>query len=208
MPDHSSDQSFFFIANYLCLDFINTQIAESGRPVDLLKSFGDLVFWCVQARVLETTQQQELFRQWRGRRDADQTFARAIEFRAALRQMAERIVAGKTPAQVTIARINELLQHQVGHAKLRRAKGGFEKHFHADFKEPIHLLWPVAESACDLLTYGDPSLIKKCENAVCVLLFYDTTKNHSRRWCSMSVCGNRMKVAAHYRRLRTSAATS
>ena len=43
MPDHSSDQPFFFIANYLCLDFINTQIAESGRPVDLLKSFGDLV---------------------------------------------------------------------------------------------------------------------------------------------------------------------
>ena len=142
MPDHSSDQPFFFIANYSCLDFINTQIAESGRPVDLLKSFGDLVFWCVQARVLETTQQQELFRQWRGRRDADQTFARAIEFRAALRQMAERIVAGKTPAQVTIARINELLQHQVGHAELRRAKGGFEKHFQADFKEPIHLLWP------------------------------------------------------------------
>ena len=61
MPDHSSDQSFFFIANYLCLDFINTQIAESGRPVDLLKSFGDLVSWCVQARVLETTQQKALF---------------------------------------------------------------------------------------------------------------------------------------------------
>jgi predicted RNA-binding Zn ribbon-like protein len=54
----------------------------------------------------------------------------------------------------------------------------------------------------DLLCYADPSLVKKCENAACVLFFYDTTKNHSRRWCSMRVCGNRMKVAAHYQRLR------
>ena len=208
MSDHSSGQTFFFIANYLCLDFINTQIAENGQPVDLLKTFGDLVSWCVQARILETTQQQEFSRQWRGRRDAEQTFARAIEFRVALRQMAERIVAGKAPPQIAIAQMNELLHHQVGHAELRRAKGGFEKHFHADFKEPIHLLWPVAESACDLLAYGDLSLIKKCENAACVLFFYDTTKNHSRRWCSMSACGNRMKVAAHYHRLRTSSSTS
>ena len=70
MSDHSSGQTFFFIANYLSLDFINTQIAEGGRPVDLLKSFGDLVSWCVQARILETTQQQELFRQWRGIHEA------------------------------------------------------------------------------------------------------------------------------------------
>jgi hypothetical protein len=54
----------------------------------------------------------------------------------------------------------------------------------------------------DLLCYADPSLVKKCEDAACVLFFYDTTKNHSRRWCSMSVCRNRMKVAAHYQRLR------
>ena len=53
-----------------------------------------------------------------------------------------------------------------------------------------------------VLCYADLALVKKCENPVCVLFFYDTSKNHSRRWCSMSVCGNRMKVAAHYQRLR------
>ncbi len=79
--------------------------------------------------------------------------------------------------------------------------GGFEKRFRAEFREPAQLLWPVAESACDLLCYADLTLVKKCENPICVLFFYDTTKNHSRRWCSMSVCGNRMKVAAHYQRL-------
>ena len=101
-----------------------------------------------------------------------------------------------------MAAINEWLAHQTGHAELKRARCGFDKRFQAAFREPAQLLWPVAESACDLLCYADLALVKKCENPVCVLFFYDTTKNHSRRWCSMSVCGNRMKVAAHYQRLR------
>jgi len=44
--------------------------------------------------------------------------------------------------------------------------------------------------------------VKACQNPQCVLLFYDTTKNHARRWCSMAACGNRAKVAAHYQRAR------
>ena len=129
-------------------------------------------------------------------------FEQALAFRANLHQMIERIVGQKAMPQAVIGEINELLRHGVGYAEIKRTKGGSEKYFKADFQKPIDLLWPVAESACDLLCYGDLSLVKKCENAACVLFFYDTTKNHSRRWCSMSACGDRMKVAAHYRRLR------
>ena len=114
---------------------------------------------------------------------------------------------GKSVPATTIALINDLLNNQVGYAELRRTRGGFEKRIHASFNEPEHLLLPIAESACDLLCYSDISLIKKCENDACALFFYDTTKNHSRRWCSMSACGNRMKVAAHYRRLRRTKAS-
>ena len=49
---------------------------------------------------------------------------------------------------------------------------------------------------------ADLSLVKACQNPQCVLFFYDTTKNHARRWCSMAACGNRAKVAAHYQRAR------
>ena len=59
----------------------------------------------------------------------------------------------------------------------------------------------IAVAAADLLCHGDLSLVKKCDNPRCILYFYDTTKNHARRWCSMAGCGNRMKAAAHYRRL-------
>ncbi len=57
-----------------------------------------------------------------------------------------------------------------------------------------------AESAADLLCTGDLSLVKKCQHDACILYFYDTTKNHARQWCSMELCGNRMKAAMHYRR--------
>lgn len=58
----------------------------------------------------------------------------------------------------------------------------------------------LAEAAARLLTEKDLTLVRRCENPACVLHFYDTSRNHRRRWCSMDICGNRMKVAAHYRR--------
>lgn len=197
-----SNKEFFFIGNHLCLDFVNTQIVQSGKPVDLLNGFGHLMSWLVQARVLDAATAKDRIGAWGGMPEAERAFVRAQEFRGIVRHMVERIVENKPVPQAAILEINELLRNQVGHGELTRARGGFEKRFRVDFKEPIHLLGPAAESACDLLAYGDLSLIRKCENPSCVLFFYDTTKNHSRRWCSMSACGNRMKVAAHYRRLR------
>jgi predicted RNA-binding Zn ribbon-like protein len=64
------------------------------------------------------------------------------------------------------------------------------------------LLVPIAEAAADLLCAGNFEYLRKCENPACVLLFYDTTKNHRRRWCSMAACGNRAKVAQFYQRQR------
>lgn len=205
--EKGTGKEFILIGNHLCLDLVNTQIVQGGRPVDLLESFDDLVAWLMQTRVIDTNQASEIVSNWSNDRKAEKTFERAREFREILRRTVERIVEGQAVPQAAVAQINELLQHHVGHGELRRVNGGFEKHFRVDFGEPIHLLWPVAESACDLLAYGNPSFIKKCENAACVLFFYDLTKNHSRRWCRMSACGNRMKAAAHYRRLRTPDAT-
>jgi predicted RNA-binding Zn ribbon-like protein len=156
----------------------------------------------VQSQTLDGKQAEEILGDWKGTRETETTFQNAVKLRSSLREMAERLVKGKTVTPSTVATINQWLAHQPGHAELKRTRGGFEKRFQAEFRAPAQLLWPVAESACDLLCYADLTLVKKCENSACVLFFYDTTKNHSRRWCSMSVCGNRMKVAAHYQRLR------
>jgi predicted RNA-binding Zn ribbon-like protein len=59
---------------------------------------------------------------------------------------------------------------------------------------------PVAEAAAQLLAEGEFQLVRVCEHPDCTLWFYDRTKSHKRRWCSMAVCGNRHKVAEYRKR--------
>lgn len=197
-----SESKFIFVGNHRCLDFINTRIVDKGSPVDMLVDFSDMVNWLVQAQVLEEKEANEELLKWNGKPEGKDVFEQALAFRAVLYDMVERIVKGKPIQQSTIEEINKMLRHRVGYTQLTRVRSRFETRFHVESGNPIQLIVPVAESANDLLCYGDLSLIKKCENPVCVLYFYDVSKNHARRWCSMNICGNRMKVAAHYRRHR------
>lgn len=190
------------IGNQLSLDFVNTQIVRDGQPVDLLAGIGDFVSWLVEVKVLDEAKEQMVLKKWGSGHEAEKTYKSALEFRAILRRMVEQLAQGRPAPQAAIAAINQLLSQQAGYAELRRVKGGYEKRFQLSLNKPVDLLIPIAESASDLLCYGNLFLIKKCENSACILYFFDTTKNHSRRWCSMEACGNRMKVAAHYHRLR------
>ncbi len=198
-----SDDGFLFVGNSLCLDFVNTALMQAGQPLDLMSDPGKLMVWLVQAKILDEKQRGAIDAAWKGSPELECVFRCALEFRAGLRDMAGRIVAGKPVPPAMVAQINGWLGKHTGRVELKKISSGFEKRFQADFEEPAQLLWPIAESACDLLCYADLALVKKCENAACVLFFYDTTKNHSRRWCSMNICGNRMKVAAHYQRQRS-----
>ena len=69
------------------------------------------------------------------------------------------------------------------------------------FAYSLKFLWaPIIDGAADLLSETEPSRIRKCES--CVVHFFDTSKKGSRRWCSMNICGNKLKVAAYQRRKR------
>ena len=70
---------------------------------------------------------------------------------------------------------------------------------------PKSLLLPIAEAMGDLVCETDLTLVRQCEGPTCTLWFRDLSKRHARRWCSMAVCGNRAKVAAHRARARSSA---
>jgi predicted RNA-binding Zn ribbon-like protein len=65
------------------------------------------------------------------------------------------------------------------------------------WESPGELLEPIAEAAADLICHQDFRLIRSCQGSACTLVFLDRTKAHTRRWCSMAVCGNRAKAAAH-----------
>jgi predicted RNA-binding Zn ribbon-like protein len=209
MSEERAGRDFYFIGERLCLDFVNTEAAEEGTAVDLLADFDDFVAWCGRAEMIAAAQGKELLRRWSGTREPDRTFKQAVDVRAALRAMMERLADGRhNVTAATLALINDILRTRAGHLELARKGDGYDMRFRQRFEEPADLLVPIAESAADLLSHGDLTLVKKCQNARCILFFYDTTKNHARRWCSMSACGNRAKVAAHYRRARQDTTTS
>ena len=193
---------FLFVGERLCLDFVNTRIVLDGQSVDLLQDFPDWVEWSVKAKVLNPSQARRALRRWKRSFKAAGAFEVAKVFRDSLRGTVEHIAKGGKVPDNTIRPINALLRHPISYSSLADSQDGLEVQRHLVFDEPIHLLVPVAESAAGLFSHDDLSLIKKCQNPTCVLYFYDTTKNHARRWCSMNLCGNRMKVAAFYRRNR------
>lgn len=197
-----AEKVFFFVGNSKCLDFVNTELIVKGHRVDLLENFGDLILWLVQVQALDAAEAREAVRRWDGRPEGRRVFEEGRAFRAVLRATVERIVNGKPAQQATLDAINKLLRNRIGYSQLIRVRGGFEQQFCSGAAKAIHLLVPLAEFASDLLGHYDLTLIKKCQNPVCILYFYDTTKNHARQWCSMRLCGNRIKVAAHYRRQR------
>ena len=191
---------FLFVGNQAALDFVNTDLVLDGNPTDLLPSFEALISWSIQAGLV-TKEEAKRIEQASGRHDAE-TLKQVKAFRTTMREMAERLAAGRPVLQATIEAVNLALRHRLGYPQVSRRHGAFERTYQTEVKNPKQLLGLLAEAASDLLTACDPSLVKKCQNPACVLLFYDTTKNHARHWCSMSLCGNRSKVAAHYQRHR------
>ncbi|HEY1272687.1 MAG TPA: CGNR zinc finger domain-containing protein [Terriglobales bacterium] len=192
------------MGNHACLDFINTAPIVDGQPVDLLATFSDLLAWIRQAQLLPGEEgAKRLERQWAGEAKAQRILEQAQAFRGTLREMVERIAAGKPVPQAAVEAINELLKYRLGRPQLTRRKDMFSRDFRMESEDAHQVLGLLAEAASDLLCSCDFSLIRKCQNPACVLFFYDTSKNHARQWCSMSLCGNRSKVAAHYHRHRT-----
>ncbi len=70
------------------------------------------------------------------------------------------------------------------------------------WRSPEALLQPIGDALAALLVEEDFAHVKACAGPACTLLFVDHTRAHTRRWCSMEICGNRAKQAAHRQRLR------
>ncbi|MDE0854718.1 MAG: ABATE domain-containing protein, partial [Nevskia sp.] len=124
----------------------------------------------------------------------------AIALREAARSLVETRKAG---GHGDPAIVNRMLRQGGAYSELLWEKGQAPvllSHRHAD--APVALLVPVAESLARLLAEADFGLVRACESADCTLWFYDQTRSHHRRWCSMARCGNRHKVAEFRARQR------
>ncbi len=191
---------FSFVANLACLDFVNTEPMREGTRVDLLGEFTDLVRWLREAGLLSEEAGRRALARWQGTAEARAALAEAKALRGALRAGVERLVAGRAVGAGMIRAVNRVLAARPNYRRLVREGQGYGTKSVAVEESAVGLLAPVAESAAWLLERGDPSLVRRCGGPACVLFFYDTTKNRSRRWCSMEGCGSRAKAVAYYRR--------
>ena len=183
-----------FVADHPALDFLNTAAMVDGELRDFLADDSAVLRWLERAG-LSTPGAAKVCRRHPGRlticaRELREAFRAGVLCRK-----------GKRVANVTA--LNRLLGGRGAFSQIDWRKGQLPRRVRLrHVGSPEDLLAPLAESMADLLVDADFALVRRCENPECVLWFYDRTKAHRRRWCSMAVCGNRMKVAAFRARQR------
>jgi predicted RNA-binding Zn ribbon-like protein len=193
----------FLVADHPALDFLNSIASPWGTPIEWLEDGEGLLSWLQAAGQIDSADARRVRRTW----DMDDLEAAAGEARS-LREWFRGVVSRRKAngaASVTardIARLNAVLARGVAYPRIDRVRGRYLLHSARRWKDPGDLLVVVAEAMASLLCEGNFMLIRRCANPECTLWFYDRTKAHRRRWCSMAVCGNRSKAALHRQRKR------
>jgi predicted RNA-binding Zn ribbon-like protein len=195
-------QPAFFVGEHLALDFLNTTATPRRTPIEWLGDGKDLVDWLERAGSIEPSAAVKI--RGSGSDALDEVAREAREFRRWLREFVAARKGKPLRATATaIAPLNELLARDSSfpwvEAAARDAEGRRAPVLRRvrRWESPGELLQPIAEAAADLVCHQDFRLIRLCEGSACTLLFLDRTKAHTRRWCSMAICGNRAKAAAH-----------
>ncbi len=186
---------FLFVGNDRCLDFVNTTPIRNGERVELLQRFSDLVAWLVEAAALDPSSAQAFLGEWDQTPESVAALERTLAFRKEMRQVAEELSRHGMTAPERIGSVNRWLRKPRRYAEIVGTEGRFRSRERWLLEVPLDVLAPLADFARELLCEKSPDWVRRCGNPDCVLYFYDTTKNHARRWCSMGACGNRIKVA-------------
>jgi len=183
----------------LWLEFVNTDTAPHVPRGDLLRDFGTLLRWLVDAHVVDLERAGGL-----GRRAllqpaaATATLVDARRVRSALRGLAERGGGSPKVRDEAIAEINRVLGRSVGTRRLEHvAPDRFVRVFVPTGDAFAGLMIPIAESAADSLVLDELARVRRCADPRCSRVFLDTSRNGTRRWCDMGTCGNRAKAARH-----------
>ena len=195
---------FDFSGGLLCLDFANTLSGRlRERSDERLNEYGDLVSWSRQAGVITDLEAQRLLREARRRpSEAVSVLDRAVELRETLYRLFSAIGAGRLPEPGELRHLNTVLGEALRHTRIIPTEAGFAWDWAGRGERLDQPLWPVARSAADLLTSADLDRVRECAETGCAWLFLDTSRNRSRQWCDMRVCGNRAKARRHYARTR------
>jgi predicted RNA-binding Zn ribbon-like protein len=191
---------FLFLGNHLALDLLNTRIVPDRDSVELLPDTVALERWLIAAGLMTSRNGERLLRRWRDSAEAQSFLEELRRFRERLRAVVIQHEAGAAVSARFLAELNRLLEKYPARIALSAAGGKLQREVLFEPATPSEVWAPIAAATADLLTEVDSSRVRKCES--CIMHFYDVSKKSSRRWCSMNICGNRVKVAAYRERRR------
>jgi predicted RNA-binding Zn ribbon-like protein len=200
-----------FIADSRGLDFLNSIATPVDKPIEFIGSGEQFLQWLQDARLVPA----EVLVALRDRAvpgELDDVAAQARAMREWFRGFVDEYRGKPLPAKAVkkLGPLNQVLvrDEEFGQIVARDHKHGDEAP--SDLKwevqrrwhSPAALLIPIAKAMAELVCSEDFSDVKACEGHPCTLFFLDRTRARARRWCSMAICGNRAKQAAHRKRMK------
>lgn len=191
MKGSQKSPKILWLGNSPAVDFVNTRIAQDGTVIDLLGSGKDFLLWLSEADLLPVHTGLS-----RSAEFLEQAVRFARQYRTQLRNGMEHIAKQRSVPDSLIAATNKLLLPDTHAVRIQRQGERFKLEERWRSSEPATLCAPIAYSFAKLLSGGELSRLRRCKNPDCILFFYDTSKSGTRSWCSLDICGNRLRVEA------------
>jgi len=193
----------------LCVDFVNTvdMRTDPERFQEKLPSYDELVRWAQTHDLFSEATARKLLRHGRDHsRLAGQVLDRAIHLRDAIYRVLSAAAGHRAAPPDDLNLLSKEASGFAERVQLQQLGDRFHWNWDGADDAPDRMLWPVVQSATELLTSDLLSRIRECEGPGCGWIILDQTKNRSRRWCEMKTCGNRAKVRRFYERHKEEAA--
>lgn len=202
----SSPTPFQLVAGSPVLDFINTLDDRFTEPRELLASYSELIRFTHQSGLLSDRRWRKLKRlaaqaeidpfQVKIKSRPLAVLARTIKFRELLADVTYGLLNGSPSAlrEEHLTQLEVFFKEASIHRCLKLEDGKLSWSWQSLSRHLESPLWLLSQAASDLLTSPDILRLRACASETCRWLFLDTSKNHSRRWCDMKLCGNRSKV--------------
>jgi len=193
---------FQLLAGHPVLDFANTLDFryEPAKSIEMLESIGDLAQFGAESGLLSAAEARNLQRATQ-RRSSNALLHSARELRESFERIFAAVADGQRVPTAHLAVLNFWVKEASGHRQLGKEKDTFVWSWENSASGFDLFLWRIAQAAAELLTSPELSLVRRCDAANCRWLFLDRSKNHSRRWCDMQICGNREKARAYRHRV-------
>lgn len=186
-------EDFLWVGNTPSLDFVNTEVVRNGRIIDLLNSPEEFPAW-LRCAGFDMEAGSGASRRLKA------GFRLAKQFRKILREGLHQVVGSRSLPLDVISATNEYIKCGGERRKLAKRAQRVELCRYWHIESAADYVAPIATSFARFIADADLSRVRKCKNPACILFFYDFSNSGTRAWCSLDICGNKMRMAAFRRR--------